>query len=57
MQKLRQKYYNKRITTRDNVNVQFLEHEESKLNSTINVNKDAHTLTHGIIIKKFIQYG
>ena len=51
MQKLRYKYYNKRITTRDNGNVQFHDQEESKLNSTINTNSGAHTLTHDKIIK------
>ena len=51
MQKLRYKYYNKRITTRDNGNVQFHDQEESKLNSTININSGAHTLTHDKIIK------
>ena len=39
------KYYNKRITTRDNGNVQCHDKEESKLNSTINANSGAHTLT------------
>ena len=51
MQKLRYKYYNKRITTRDNGNVQFHDQEESKLNSTININSGGHTLTHDKIIK------
>ena len=55
MQKLRYKHYNKQITTRDNDNVQFHDQEESKLNSTINVNKGAHTLTHDKITNKFIQ--
>ena len=55
MQNLRYKHYNKRITTRDNDNVQFHDQEESKLNSTINVNKGAHTLTHDKIVNKFIQ--
>ena len=55
MEKLRYKHYNKQITTRDNANVQFHDQEESKLNSTINVNKGAHTLTHDKIINKFIQ--
>ena len=49
------KYYNKRITTRDNVNVQSHDQEENKLNSTLNANYGAHALTHGRIIK-FIQY-
>ena len=51
MQKLRYKHYNKRITTRDDGNVQFHDQEESKLNSTINANSGAHTLTHDKIIK------
>ena len=45
------KYYNKRITTCDNGNVQSHNQEESKLNSTINVNSGAHTLTDDKIIK------
>ena len=55
MQKSRYKYYIERITTRDSGNVQFHDQEESKLNSTINVNKGAHTLTHGKIINNVIQ--
>ena len=55
MGKLRYKHYNKRITIRDNDNVQFHDQEESKLNSTINVNKGTDTLTHGKIIIKFTQ--
>ena len=43
--KLRSKYYNKRITTRDNVNVRSHDQEKSKLNSTIDANSGAHTLT------------
>ena len=35
MKKLRYKDYNKRITTRDNGNVQSHDQEEIKLNSTI----------------------
>ena len=35
VKKLRRKYYNKRITTRDNDYVQSYDQEESKLNSTI----------------------
>ena len=46
MKKLSYKYYNKRITTRDNGNVQSHDKEESKLNSTITANSGAHTLTH-----------
>ena len=45
-EKLSYKYYNKQITTRDNGNVQSHDKEESKLNSTINANSGAHTLTH-----------
>ena len=45
-EKLSYKYYNKRITTRDNGNVQSHDQEESKLNSTITANSAAHTLTH-----------
>ena len=45
-EKLSCKYYNKRITTRDNGNVQPHDQEEGKLNSTINANSGAHTLTH-----------
>ena len=51
MKRLQYKYYNKRITTRDNGNVQSHDQEESKLNSTINVNNRAHTLTDDKIIK------
>ena len=36
MKKLSYKYYNKRITIRDDGNVQSHDQEESKLNSTIN---------------------
>ena len=55
MKKLSYKDYNKRITTRDNGNVQSYDKEESKLNSTINTNSGAHTLAHDQIIKKSIQ--
>ena len=44
MKMLSYKYYNKRITTLDYGNVQSHDQEESKLNSTINVNSDAHTI-------------
>ena len=44
MKKLSCKYYNKRITTRDNGNVQSHDQEESKLNSTINANIYTHLL-------------
>ena len=46
MKKLRFKYYNKRIATRENGNVQSHEPEESILNRTINANSGVHTLTH-----------
>ena len=46
MSKLSYKYYNKRITTRDNSNVQSHDQEEIKLNSTIDANSGAHTFTH-----------
>ena len=52
MKKLSQKDYNKRITTRDNGNVQSRDKEESKLNSTISANSGAHTLTHDQTVKK-----
>ena len=42
-EKISYKYY-KRITTRDNGNVQSHDKEESKLNSTITANSGAHTL-------------
>ena len=45
-EKLSYKYYNKRITTRDNGKVQSHDKEESKLNSTITTNSGAHTITH-----------
>ena len=41
MKKLSHKYFNKRITTRDNSNVQSHDKEESKLNSTIIANSGA----------------
>ena len=41
MKKLGYKYCNKRITTRNNGNVQSHDQEESKLNSTINANSGA----------------
>ena len=44
-EKLSYKYYNKRITTRDNGNAQSHDQEESKLNSNITANSGAHTLT------------
>ena len=51
MEKLRCKYYNKRITTSDDGSIQPHDQEESKLNSTINAKSGAHTLTHEKIIK------
>ena len=48
--KLRCKHYNKPIATCDNGKVQSYDQEESKLNSTINPNRSAHTLTHNRII-------
>ena len=39
------------MTTRDNDNVQSHDKDESKLNSTINVNSNTYTLTHDKIIK------
>ena len=51
MKKLSYKYYNKRVTTRDNGNVQFHDKEEIIMNSTIAANDGAHTLTHGQITK------
>ena len=44
-------YYNKRIKTRYNGNVQSHYREESKLNSTIDANSGAHTLTLDKIIR------
>ena len=46
MKKFRNKDYKERVTTRDNGNVQSYDKEESKSNSTININSGAHTLTH-----------
>ena len=48
---VRYNYYNKRILIRDNGNAQSHDQEESKLNSTINGNHGAHTLTHDKITK------
>ena len=39
-------YCNKQIKTHENGNIQFDEQEENKLNSTINLNNGANTLTH-----------
>ena len=51
MKKIRCKYYNKRITTRDNGNVLSHDQEEHKLNSTIIENSEAHTLADNKITK------
>ena len=51
IKEIKYKSYNKRITTRRNGNVQSHSHEESKLNSIINANSGAHTLSHGKVIK------
>ena len=51
MKKLSYKYYNKRITTHDNGNVQCHDQEESKLSCINNANSGAHTLTRDKIIK------
>ena len=45
MKKLSYNDYNKQITTRGNGNVQSHDQEESILNSTINADSGAHTLT------------
>ena len=50
------KYCNKRITTCDDGNVQSHDQAESKLNSTINANSGAHTLTYDQKIKRSIKY-
>ena len=52
MKRLSYKYYNKRITTRDNGNVQFHDQDEGRLNNTITANSGAHTPTHDQIIKE-----
>ena len=41
--KLSYKYYDKRIKTRNNGNVQSHDQEESKLNITVNAKKGAHS--------------
>ena len=51
MKDLRGKHYKKWIKIRDNGNVQTYDHEESKLNSTINTKSGAQTLTNDKIIK------
>ena len=52
MKKLSYKDYNKRISIRDNGNVQSRDKEESKSSSTVSVNSGARTLTHDQMIKK-----
>ena len=52
--KVRWKHYNKRITTRNNENVQSHDQEESKLNSTTNADSGAHLLTDDKIMIKVI---
>ena len=51
MKKLSYKYYNKRITTRDNGNVQSHDKEESKLNSTITAKhvRNVAKIKHGFV--------
>ena len=51
MEKLSCKYYDQRITSRDNDNAHSHDQEVSKLNSTIKTNSGADTLTHKKIIK------
>ena len=51
MKKLRCKYYNNQITTREIGNVRFHDQEESKLNSNTNANSATHALTDNKIIK------
>ena len=51
MKNLRYKYYNKRITTRDNGNVKFHDQEKIKLSSTVIAKGCAHTLTEDKIVK------
>ena len=46
IKKLSYEDYNMQITTRDNGIVQLYDQEESKLNSTINADSGADTLTH-----------
>ena len=55
MKNLSYKDNNKRITTRDNGNVQSHDKEESKLSSNMNTNSSAHTLSHDQVRKKSIQ--
>ena len=46
MKNISYKDYNKQMTTRDNGNVQSHDQEDSKLNSNINADSGAYTLTH-----------
>ena len=57
VKKVRYKYYNKQITTRDNDHFQSHGQEESKLGSTINTNSGTFTLTNDKIIKKPFNMG
>lgn len=51
MKKVKNKYYNKQITTRDNGNNQSREQKERKLNSIFNQNNATHTLKHEKTLK------
>ena len=51
MEKLSYKDYINQIRTRDNGNVQSHDQKDGTLNSTINANSGAHTLTHKQTIK------
>ena len=55
MKKLRYKHYNKRVPTCGNGNVHPYGQKESKLNSSINANRGAHTLTHDKIIENALR--
>ena len=51
-EKIKLQRLNKRISIRDNGNVQSRDKEESKSISTVSVNSGARTLTHDQMIKK-----
>ena len=51
MKKLRYKYYNKHITTRDIGNVRSHDQDRSKLNSAINANSDAFNKNNVVTFK------
>ena len=51
MKKLRDKFYNEWVTTRENDNVQSHDQEENKLNSAINAKSGTYKLTHDEVIK------